>query len=532
MRVPRVLLLLCLVVGLPAVGIAARAHVREVRAALENAARRTLHRDLAERGVAIARRIHATLRERTPDAVYDGSGRLLRPAPPAVARPYRPPVGSVVPFVLERDEPERALRYATTSAERVLVLLRRGDDAALAEALNEEALAGTELAYRVRLQRFRLAGAEPDAAWIDDVGALLDGPSDRLARWLLREAGIDAARVPGRAEREALAQQQPEPGFGVDAGHFFLVAEDGDRLRLTRVPRAEVDLGEGPEAEPLPEPFAAAAVHGRLDAAALEARAQRETRKLSALYVLAGLVLLAGTGYALVAIGRAHRLAAAKSEFVANVTHELKTPLANIRLFAESLREGRVREPEQEEFLATILDEAGRLDDLVEGLLHAARGPRLRAETLDPAALLRETAARWDARLRRDGCTLAVEAPALPAVRGDREALLRALGNLVDNARKYARADRRIELSGARANGSVKLTVRDHGPGIPVRHRDHVLQPFTRLERADRKETKGTGLGLSLVVACMEAHGGRVEIGAGTDGGAAVTLVLPTEGTA
>jgi signal transduction histidine kinase len=156
----------------------------------------------------------------------------------------------------------------------------------------------------------------------------------------------------------------------------------------------------------------------------------------------------------------------------------------------------------------------------------------LRTETLDPAALLRETAARWDARLSRDGCTLAVEAPSLPPVRGDREALLRALGNLVDNARKYARADRRIELSGAAANGSVKLTVRDHGPGIPVRHRDQVLQPFTRLERADRKETPGTGLGLSLVVACMEAHGGRVEIGTGADGGAAVTLVLPAEETA
>ena len=86
-----------------------------------------------------------------------------------------------------------------------------------------------------------------------------------------------------------------------------------------------------------------------------------------------------------------------------------------------------------------------------------------------------------------------------------------------------------MDLTAAASNGTVRLTVRDRGRGIPVADRGRVLAPFTRLESADRKETEGTGLGLSLVVSCMDAHGGRVEIGGGKDAGAAVTLVLPVE---
>ncbi|MHC4407818.1 MAG: sensor histidine kinase, partial [Planctomycetota bacterium] len=163
----------------------------------------------------------------------------------------------------------------------------------------------------------------------------------------------------------------------------------------------------------------------------------------------------------------------------------------------------------------------------VEGLLHAARGPRMRMETLDPASLLAESGARWERRLARAGFALQTKVDALPDVRGDRESLLRALDNLIDNARKYGQQDKRILLAGSAANGQVRLAVRDHGSGIPVGDRERVLSPFTRLESADRKETPGTGLGLSLVVSTMEAHGGRVEVGKAPGGGAEITLVLP-----
>jgi len=250
------------------------------------------------------------------------------------------------------------------------------------------------------------------------------------------------------------------------------------------------------------------------------------------LYGGAGLVLLIGTAYALVAMSRAERLARAKSEFVANVTHELKTPLANIRLYAESLREGRVREEDRGEFVGTIIEESGRLDALVEGLLHAARGARLEMGPVDGARLLREAGERWRARLEREGFDLSITAPETPPLRGDAESLRRALDNLIDNARKYGAADRRIELTASAEDREVRLAVRDHGPGIPASERTRVLRPFHRLERADRKETAGAGLGLSLVVATMEAHGGRVEIKGAFEGGARVSLVLPVENKA
>jgi signal transduction histidine kinase len=143
---------------------------------------------------------------------------------------------------------------------------------------------------------------------------------------------------------------------------------------------------------------------------------------------------------------------------------------------------------------------------------------------VDVQALVKDAESRWRARLEEDGCAFEVDAPELPPVRGDREALLRAVGNLLDNARKYARAPKRVALAARADDDSVRVTVRDSGPGIPVGERARVLRPFTRAETADRKETPGAGLGLSLVAACMEAHGGSVEVADG------ITLVLPRGG--
>ena len=141
--------------------------------------------------------------------------------------------------------------------------------------------------------------------------------------------------------------------------------------------------------------------------------------------------------------------------------------------------------------------------------------------------LLTDAEARWRPRLEREGFSLDAASGPLPAVEGDRDALQRALDNLIDNARKYGRRDPRIEIGGASLNGHVHLTVRDYGAGIPAGDRARVLEPFTRLESADRKETSGTGLGLSLVAAAMEAHGGRVQLESADGGGTVATLVLP-----
>ncbi|MHC4339506.1 MAG: sensor histidine kinase, partial [Planctomycetota bacterium] len=230
-------------------------------------------------------------------------------------------------------------------------------------------------------------------------------------------------------------------------------------------------------------------MRGSIDLEAVDRGLHSRARLLVGLYGLAGALLIAGTAYALVAIRRAERLAGAKSDFVATVTHELKTPLANIRLYAESLRDGRVRNEDRVEFLETILEEGDRLNRLVESLLHAARGPTLKKEAVAPRELILEAEQRWRQRLEQEGFAFEVSAPPLPSVRADKEALLRALGNLLENARKYSKEERRIQLRGAAEHGTVRITVTDSGPGIPVAQRARVLAPFARLESADRMET-------------------------------------------
>lgn len=505
MRLPRLLLLLCLLVGLLAIAYAAAAHVREAEASVARVEERDVRADLRERGRRLAADLERALAAAPPAAVYDAEGNLLRPRPPATASSFPAPI----PF--PDGAIDALLEGAPKGPGRALALLRKGtatkDPALLDEAVAEDALG--DLSYLARLEAFRLRGLPPDEAWRDDVSALLGGPSDALGLYLLAEAGV--APGIGREERARLAALRPRKGVSVEGGFVHLFGED---LVLRRV--ALLDLGHGPLPEPLPDPFGSVVLRGAVDSRAVSLRAGSERRRLYALYGLAAGILVLGTAYAYVAIGRAARLARAKSDFVANITHELKTPLANIRLYGESLRDGRA----PPEWVGTILDEAARLDALVEGLLHVARGPRLSFERIDPRALLAEAEARWRARL---GPSLVVAVPELPFVRGDREALLRALGNLLDNARKYGGGS--VELSGAAENGSVRLTVRDRGPGIPAADRARVLEPFVRLS----PDGPGAGLGLSLAVSCMEAHGGRVEIGEGAGGGAAVSLVLPAE---
>jgi len=524
-RTAQALLLICLAVALALVVFACRAHLTQLEGSLRETERdkaRAVHEGHARREAA---RLADALDRASPYALYSEHGTLLRPAPPSQVRAFEAPVFSVAVMQIGIGKLDEAMRSATTSAERVRVLLARGDVGSLDDALLEPAVVGTDLALLVRLRRFRALGTTPDPAWIDDVSALLGGPSERLGRTLLRQAGQEPMSTP--AERHKLASYVPQPGVFRDGKYIVRVTREDDRFVLRRAPIEFVTIGTIEIA--LPEPYEMLSWYGDVEPGVVQAEFRARVPGVVALYGAVGLLLLVGTVYASLAIRRAYRLSAAKTDFVANVTHELKTPLANIRLYAESLRSGRVRPEDQAEFLDTILDEGQRLESLVEGLLHAARGLNLTMRPIDPAELLREVETRWRPRLEKEGFVLTASVPALPHVQGDREALLRALDNLLDNARKYGQQDKRIELGGSADNGCVLLVVRDHGAGIPVGDRERVLRPFTRLESADRKETPGTGLGLSLVVSTMEAHEGAVRLRKAAGGGTEVTLSLPED---
>jgi len=503
---------------------AASAQLRDLEDSLRESERRNLMTELREQARERARELHLQLGEGPPLAIYSSDGELLRPAPPGEVRAFEPPDQSVALVHLERGKIEEAWRAARTSEERVRVLLAKGDPASLIQALAEPSLQGTDLKVMTRLQLYVVQKRPPSKDWIDDTSALLGGPSDGFARAILQQAGVAPVGTP--LQRHMLARLQPRPGIVFpDGGFLYKATLANDRLELRRWRRS--DFGAGNLAVALPAPFATVKVLGRVEEAQVHAQAQERKPRIILIYAGAALLLIVGTVYAFLAIGRAFRLTTEKSDFVANVTHELKTPLANIRLYAETLRAGRVRPGDEPEFLDTILDEGRRLESLVEGLLHASRGPRLSMASLEPISLLHEAEMRWRPRLEQEGFVFSVETQDLPSVHGDRGALLRAIDNLLDNARKYSRDDKRVNLTGAASNGEVRIVVRDHGIGIPVADRERVLRPFARLESADRKETEGTGLGLSLVVSTMESHGGRIELGRVAGGGTEATLILP-----
>jgi signal transduction histidine kinase len=223
------------------------------------------------------------------------------------------------------------------------------------------------------------------------------------------------------------------------------------------------------------------------------------------------------------------RLSALRADFVSLVSHELRSPMAAVIGSARTLHQ-RWREltPEQRDaFLALIGDETNRLAMLVADVLDTSR---IEAGTfsysfgdVDLAALLRDAAAA--AELGQDEVPVGLElAEPLPSLRGDRERLRQIVANLLDNAIKYSPHGRPVELRAWAENGHVTVSVRDHGPGVPVEHRRLIFEKFGRAGGGNKP---GTGLGLFIARSIAEAHGGSVAVESAEGGGARFLLRLP-----
>ena len=250
-----------------------------------------------------------------------------------------------------------------------------------------------------------------------------------------------------------------------------------------------------------------------------------------------GILLLLSVSVALLtaASRRAHRLAEQQMEFVAGVTHELRTPVAVIRSAAENLSHGVVGGPERvKKYGAMIESEGRRLGEMIESVLQYAglesgaglgnTAPVAPAEIIDAAI---------DTAVATAGGALTVQrdiAPDLPNVIGDATALRSAIQNLVANAAKYGGADRWVGVRAEHATGrrpEVVITVSDHGAGIPAADLPHIFEPFYRGSDALAGQVHGNGLGLSLVRRIAIAHGGRVAVSSKPNAGTTFTLTLP-----
>jgi signal transduction histidine kinase len=222
-----------------------------------------------------------------------------------------------------------------------------------------------------------------------------------------------------------------------------------------------------------------------------------------------------------------------KSDFVSNVSHELRTPLALIRLYAETLELGRITtQDKKEQYYRIIRKESERLTALINNILDFSRIEAGRKEyefrETDIAELVRNTLDSYRYQVEQQGFQLEEKIePNLPRVYVDREAIARALVNLVNNALKYSNSDKFLGVRLYQDNSLVKLEVEDHGIGIAHRDQTKIFEKFYRAGDPLVHNTKGSGLGLSLVQHISKAHGGDIEVESTPGRGSRFILSLP-----
>jgi len=260
--------------------------------------------------------------------------------------------------------------------------------------------------------------------------------------------------------------------------------------------------------------------------------ARFESVQMVLILVLA-LVMLAAIAVGLRYIARQMELVVVKSSFVSNVTHELKTPIAVIKLAVETLEMGRFRsEGERDKYLRTIQRESDKLAQLVNNILDFARlegGQRaLRLGRVEIQDVIGTALESFRLRLEDEGFALRVECPErVPPLRADAIALQHCVLNLLDNAVKYSRERKEIRVVVRAPEGWVSIAVHDRGIGISPEDQKRIFEKFVRVETGLVHTVKGAGLGLSLVDQIVRAHHGRVEVASTLGEGSIFTLLVP-----
>jgi two-component system, OmpR family, phosphate regulon sensor histidine kinase PhoR len=212
------------------------------------------------------------------------------------------------------------------------------------------------------------------------------------------------------------------------------------------------------------------------------------------------------------------RLESLRRDFVANASHELRTPIAAVRSATETLQTGALEDPvAANRFLDIIERNAQRLQSLVEDMLELSKLEsnefKLKRERVELQRIVPIVLALFRERAEKKGVRLAADLGfGLPAVEGDPRALEHVLSNLVDNAVKYCPSGARIVVSAAADDARVRLVVADTGPGIPAEHLPRVFERFYRVDAGRSRELGGTGLGLSIVKHMVETMRGKVAV--------------------
>lgn len=388
-------------------------------------------------------------------------------------------------------------------------------------------------------QSFRdLIGSERD-------GAVARFVNDRLnlLLWYRPPANpflvFGAQLNPGALRTELAKALHLEPGV---VGDFAAVLLDDDRQPAAQAP-ADFDA-TGRRALAAAEvgdvlPHWRVAVFAR-DPARLTVAATTARLTLGLLVVVLVLAIGAGGWLIFADLRRQLTLARQKTDFVSNVSHELKTPLTSIRMFAELLAEERVAEPaKRKQFLSIIGTEAARLTRLINNVLDFARLERGEKSwqfvALDFREVVREAVETCRPQLEAAGIALTCElAPEAVPISGDHDGLAQVVVNLLSNVEKYAVVGREVTVRLSRdATGSnATLEVLDRGPGVPAGCDERIFEQFFRAHDSLASGVQGSGLGLTLARQIARAHGGDVTYSPRDGGGSVFTLRVPLRSVA
>lgn len=233
-----------------------------------------------------------------------------------------------------------------------------------------------------------------------------------------------------------------------------------------------------------------------------------------------------------VLLGRRARTARLQSDLLGNVTHELKTPLAAIRLYAQTLQMGLVdQDPElSKKCVDTIMRESDWLGAMIERLLtwRTAAKDRDNLDFVDVPIdrILEKTADRFSSMLPPEGVDFQTRIKTSLPVRHDRSGIGSVVINLLTNAYKYTGAEKVISLTAEDLDGWVEIRIRDNGTGIPGKELKKIFEPFHRVEK-QRNSVAGTGLGLAIVDFFVTAHSGSISVDSTPGLGSSFTITLP-----
>ncbi len=257
-------------------------------------------------------------------------------------------------------------------------------------------------------------------------------------------------------------------------------------------------------------------------------------RTVSLAYAILALIVVAvGAAFAIKGLQREADALRLRSALIANVSHELRTPLSMIRMGAETLKRGaRLPAKDREDIQDSILREVMHLSHLVENVLDVARLSRsaqpLVFGPVDPVDLVESVVASYESWIRSKGFDLEVDIEAAPEEQmWDREAVSRALLNLIDNGVKYSAERKRIRIGLSENEDHVAISVSDEGIGIPPEDLPRIFEPYYRAQFSDTQTRRGAGLGLTLVQQIAHSHGGTIEVHSVAGQGSTFSLRFP-----